>query len=225
MKHFAFHTVLPWVMVSVLPASLLGAGPGAMLYVSGSTTVNGTAAPLSSAVFPGDTIQTRSSSQADINASGASVTIFENSSVKFETNRVSIDHGSASIATTKQTMAAKVGLVTVTPTSSSWTSFQVTHVNGAVQIMATKGDVNIRGAKEAETLLQGQSVTLDQSGEAGNQNDRKKTSQSTDAGAPPAAHVSALDSPVLIGVGTAAIGVGLGYTLSRSGPPTSPSVP
>jgi hypothetical protein len=222
MTRFAFQNVLPWVMVSILPASLMGAGPGAVLYVSGSTTVNGAAVPVSSLVFPGDTIQTKSSSQADINASSAAVTILENSSVRFESNHVSIDHGSVNIDTAKQTMAAKAGLVTVTPASLGWTAFQVSHVNGAVQIIARKGNVNFNEGKETETLLQGQSVTLDQSGSTGNS---KKTNQTSEAGAPPAAHVSALDSPILIGVGTAAVGFGLGYTLSRSGPPPSPSGP
>ena len=224
MKRFGLQNALAWMIISVLPASLMGAGPGAMLYVSGSTTVNGAAAPLSSLVFSGDTIQTRSSSQADINASGASVTIFENSSVKFESNRVSIDQGSASIATAKQTMAAKAGSVTVTPASIGWTSFQANHVNGGVQIMARKGAVNINDGNETETLLQGQSVTLDQSGSTSSDN-TKKTNHDTEAGAPPAAHVSALDNPVLIGVGTAAIGFGIGYSLSRSESPASPSVP
>jgi len=217
-------------MILALPASLMGTEPGAMVYVNGSTTINGTAVPHSSLVFPGDTIQTKSSSQADINVLGAFVTIFENSSVKFASDHVSIDQGSAYIATTKRAMAAQAGLITVNPASPGWTEFQVIHLNDSVQIIARKGDVDISDigddGSETETLAQGQSVTLDQSASTGNSNEKKKKRKKrAAAGAPPAAQASVLDNPIVIGVGAGAVGFGLGYVLSRSGSPVSPAAP
>src|SRR6266851_3539088 len=163
MNGLALRGALCYMLVFVLPPALLGADSGAMVYVSGSTSVNGTAVARSSVVFPGDVVQTRSSSQANISAAGASVTIFEDSSVRFETNGVSIEDGSVVVGTKKQDMTTSAGIITVTPASSAWTEFEMSHRNGAVQIIARKGDVNISGAKGTMTLLQGQSATRDDS--------------------------------------------------------------
>jgi len=216
------------MMISWLPASLMAAEPGAMVYVSGSTSVNRAAVARSSVVFPGDVVQTRSSSQANISAAGASVMIFENSSVRFETNGVSIEDGSVIVGTKKQDMTASAGIITVTPASSAWTEFEMSHRNGAVQIIARKGDVHINEGTETVTLLQGQSTTRDDSATSddSNRDDReKKKRRDGDAGPAPAASNPVLDSPVWIGVGSGAILGGLIYVLTRSGEPVSPITP
>ncbi len=223
MKRLALRNVLCCVMISWLPASLMAAEPGAMVYVSGSTSVNGAAVARSSVVFPGDVVQTRSSSQANISAAGASVTIFENSSVRFETNGVSIEDGSVIVGTKKQDMTTSAGIVTVTPASSAWTEFEMSHRNGAVQIIARKGDVNIGGAKGTMTLLQGQSATRDDSTTTRDDSDQGKKRK--DEGPAPAASTPVLDSPIWIGVGAGAIGAGLIYALTRSSEPVSPVFP
>jgi len=223
MKCLALRNVLCCVMISWLPASLMAAEPGAMVYVSGSTSVNGTAVARSSVVFPGDVVQTRSSSQANISAAGASVTIFEDSSVRFETNGVSIEDGSVIVGTKKQDMTTSAGIITVTPASSAWTEFEMSHRNGAVQIIARKGDVNISGAKGTMTLLQGQSATRDDSTTTRNDSDQGKKRKKE--GPAPAASAPVLDSPIAIGLAAGAIGGGLIYVLTRSGAPPSPFVP
>lgn len=226
MVRFTLHQLLCCAMIALMPASLMAAETGGgMVYVSGSTSVNGIAVTRSSAVFPGDTIATSSSSQAKINAAGASVTVFENSSVKFESGGVSVEDGSVNIGTYTKDLNARAGAVAVTPASSAWTEFEMSHRNGAVQIIARKGDVNISEGSETVTLLQGQSATRDDSATSDN-SDKSKKQKKRNAQAPAAgAQKGILDSPVWIGVGAAAIGTGLIYALTRSGSPVSPINP
>ena len=78
-----------WTMISVVPVSLWAADSGAaMLYAKGSTWINGSEVPHTSAVFPGDLVQTRSDSAASINASGSNVVVLADSLVKFEGSAV-----------------------------------------------------------------------------------------------------------------------------------------
>ena len=115
--------------------------------------------------------------------------------------------------------------VAVTPASSAWTEFEMSHRNGAVQIIARKGDVNISEGSETVTLLQGQSATRDDSATSDN-SDKSKKQKKRNAQVPAAgAQKGILDSPVWIGVGAAAIGTGLIYALTRSGSPVSPINP
>ena len=68
-----------------MPVSLWAADSGAaMLYAKGATWINGAAVPRTSAIFPGDLVQTRTDSAASINASGSNVVVLADSLVKFE---------------------------------------------------------------------------------------------------------------------------------------------
>jgi len=85
MSIFRLRNLACWTMVAVVPASLWAADSSpAMLYAKGTAWINGSAVPRSSAVFPGDMVQTRSDSMASINASGSSVLVLADSLVKFE---------------------------------------------------------------------------------------------------------------------------------------------
>jgi hypothetical protein len=223
MNSLTLRGALCYLMVSVLPSTLLGAEPRAMVYVSGSTAVNGTPVPRSSVVFPGDLIQTQSASQANINLGGASVTIFEGSSVRVENRGLSIEAGSVNVGTPKPDMTVRAGAVTVTPASGEWTEFEVRHLNGAVQVIARKGDLSVSDGNETMALPQGQSATRDDSAvPQGSENEKKRKKRDGPAAA---ASAPVLDSPIVIGAGAGAIGVGLIYVLTRSGAPPSPSVP
>lgn len=207
---------LCWMMIAVFPASLMAADAGAaMLYAKGEAWINGASVPHSSAVFPGDLVQTKPNSVVNINASGSNVMVLSDSMVKFEGNAVSIEHGSVTVATAKG-MATHIGDVTVSPASAQWTEFEVTDVNGSVQIMARKGDVNINDGQDTTTLAQGQQTTRDESQEAHKRNKKRA------GGAAAAATGSVLDSPIAIGVGAAAIGGVLTWVLVQSDDPVSP---
>ena len=166
MSKSLFRKSLCWMMIFLFPCSLLAADAGAaMLSAKGEAWVNGSAVPRSSAIFPGDLVQTKPDSIVHINAAGSNLMILPESMVKFEGNAISLEHGTVTVATSKG-MATHVGAVTVSPASTNWTEFEVTDVNGTVQIMARKGDVNVNDGYNNTTLAQGQQTTRDESQEA-----------------------------------------------------------
>jgi ferric-dicitrate binding protein FerR (iron transport regulator) len=209
--------------VALIPLMSLyvAAGPnGAVLHTTGSASVNGTAVSHSSAIFPGDVLQTGTSSQANINASGASVTVAENSSLRFEDAGVSIVEGLINIVTSRRDLATTAGIVKVTPASDTWTEFEISRRNGSVQITARKGDINVSAGSETFTLLQGQSDTRDDF-----ETETLLKKKSKDNEPPPAATGPVMNSRVVIGVGAGAVAGGLIYALTRSGAPVSPVTP
>ncbi len=113
--------LLSLMMIAVLPGALLAAdSAGAMLYAKGTAWLNGSTVPRSSAVFPGDLIQTKANSVANINAAGSNVLIVADSLVKFEGTAFSVEHGSVSVGTSKK-VSTRAGEVRVEPVSDSWT--------------------------------------------------------------------------------------------------------
>jgi len=188
-----------------------------MLYTKGTAWLNGAAVPRSSAIFSGDLVQTRPDSVANINGAGSNVIVLADSLVKFETETVSLQHGSVTVATSKG-MSTKAGEVTVSPASDAWTEFQVTDTNGTVRIVAQKGDVSVSDQSGTTTLPQGQQTTRDESKQANKKNRRR-------GGAPVAASGSIMDSETAILVGTVAAGGVVTWVLLQSDNPMSPNVP
>ena len=215
MRASMLHNIFCWMMIAVVPMSLMAADSGAaMLYAKGTAWLNGSAVPRSSAIFPGDLVQTKPDSLANINASGSSVMILSDSLIKFEGNAVSVEHGRVTVATSKG-MSTRAGDVTVAPASNAWTEFEVTDVNGQVQIVARKGDVSISDGSQTSTLPQGQQTTRDESQSS---NKKKKA-----GGAAPAADGGVLDSPYAVGIGAAAVGGLVTWVLLQGDEPASPA--
>jgi hypothetical protein len=191
--------VLCWVMIAVTPAALLAADSGgAMVYGRGEVWLNGKPLPRSSAVFPGDLIQTQPESLATLDAPGAGVIVLPDSLVKFEANAVSLEHGSVSVATSH----GMVGLareVTVTPASDQWTEFEIADANGKVLVVASKGEVSVNCGKGTATLSEGEQATRD---ESGNCNKKKRK-----GGAPVPGHGGILTDPYVQVGGLVAGGV------------------
>ncbi len=209
-----------WGLVAVVPASLWAADSSpAMLYARGTAWINGSTVPRSSAVFPGDMVQTRSDSMASINASGSSVVVLADSLVKFEGPTVGLEHGALTVATSKG-LGTHAGDVTVVPVSNGWTQFEVKQTSdGTVQIVAQKGDVNVSDGSTTSTLSQGQQTTVDNSAE------KKKKKRRKAGGAIPASEGAALDSPYVIYGGAAAVGGLLTWVLLQDSNPVSTVAP
>jgi hypothetical protein len=209
-----------WGMVAVVPASLWAADSSpAMLYAKGTAWINGSAVPRSSAVFPGDMVQTRSDSMASINASGSSVLVLADSLVKFEGPTVGLEHGGLTVATSKG-LGTHTGDVTVIPVSNGWTQFEVKQASdGTVQVVAQKGDVNVSDGSTTSTLSQGQQTTVDNSAE------KKKKKRRKGGGAVPASSGAVLDSPYVIYGGAAAVGGLLTWVLLQDSNPVSSAAP
>jgi hypothetical protein len=218
----AFRKMVSCVLLLMVPGSLLAADSGAaMLYANGAAWLNGSHVPNSSAIFAGDLVQTRSDSAANIHAPGSSITVLGDSLVQFEGASLKVEHGGVSVSTSKG-VATTAGDVRVAPASNAWTEFNVTDIDGTVRIAANKGDLTITDDDGTVTLPQGQETTRN---EQSDQTDKKKKDKKRAAGAVPAAGGGALNSPVAIGVGAAAIGGLTIWVLTRSSNPVSPATP
>jgi hypothetical protein len=203
-------------ILMVLPVSLFAADTGAaIVYARGTTWVNGAAIPRSSAIFPGDLVQTKPDTLANINLQGSTVSVLPDSLVKFEGNAVLIEHGGVSVATLKS-LATHVGDITITPSSNSWTEFQVADVDGTVRIVARKGDLMVSDETGKATLPAGQETTREET---------QKRRKRREGGAAAAAHGGILDSKMAIIGGTGVIGGVTLWVLLQGDDPVSPDMP
>src|SRR5271157_4885191 len=210
------------LLAVLFPAQIMVAGETAtaMLYTSGATWLNGSEVPKSAAVFTGDLLQTRSDSTASIQSNGSNVMVLADSLVKFEGPAVELEHGSVRV-TTSRGLAARAGDVTVKPAANSWTEFQVTDVDGRVQIAAHKGDLTVQDDKGTTTVTQGQQTTRDDTTDT----EKKKKKHRRGGGAATAAGGGIMSSPAVVYGGLAGVGVGAIWIWTRNESPVSPSCP
>ena len=217
-------------MAIVVPTSLFAADSDrAMLYSGGTVSLNGSASQ-SSVVFSGDLIQTAAGSVAKINARGSSLIVFADSRVQFGGNAIILEHGGVAVSTSKR-MATHAGDITVTPAANIWTQFDVTDLDGKVQIAARKGDLTLDDGNGTATLAQGQQTTVDESQKQTtvDESGKKKKKKRKNAGAVPAASGGLLDSKVALIAGGAAVAGVTTWVLiqgtSSPKPPVSASKP
>jgi hypothetical protein len=212
--------ILNCLMVILFPAVLFAADqPAAMLYSHGTALLNGNSIARSSAIFSGDLVQTNADSVANINATGSSVLVLNESMVQYEGSTVRLEHGGVTISTSKS-LATRAGNVTVSPSSAVWTEFEVRDVDGKVQIAARKGDLTISDDSGTTTLAQGQQTTRDDSQQ---DEEKKKKKNRRVAAAEVPAWGAALDSPWAVGIGGGIILGGTAWVLLQSDEPASPS--
>lgn len=222
MSESAFRSAVCCLLVILFPAQVMLAGEtaSAMLYTNGAAWLNGSEVPKSAALFAGDMLQTRPDSTASIQANGSNVMVLADSLVKFEGPAVELEHGAVRV-TTSRGLAARAGDVTVKPAANTWTEFQVTDVDGRVQIAANKGDLTVQDDKGTTTVTQGQQTTRDDTTDT----EKKKKKRRHGAGAAPAAGGGIMSStPVVYGGLGVVAGVGLWVWLQQE-PPVSPACP
>jgi hypothetical protein len=132
-----------FAMILILPQSLLAIDTGsAILHAQGGVWVNGTEVPDSTAIFPGDLLETKPGFAANLTADGSTVLIQPESIVKFQGDVLVLDHGSVSVGTSKA-MRVQVNCLMVVPVDTQWTQYDVTDVTGKVLVAAHKSDVKI----------------------------------------------------------------------------------
>jgi hypothetical protein len=187
----------------------------AMVYTHGPALLNGNSIPRTSAIFSGDLVQTNKDSVANINATGSTVLVLNDSLVQYEGDSVSLEHGGVTVSTSKS-LATHVGAVTVSPAAGALTEFEVRDVDGTVRIVARKGDLTVTDEKGTTTLAQGQETTREESR-------RDKDSKKRGGGSVPGAAGGALNSPVAIGIGTGIIVGAAAWAVIQSDDPTSPA--
>jgi len=210
------------LIVVILSGALFAADqPAAMLYSHGTALLNGNSMERSSALFSGDLVQTNADSVANINATGSSILVLNDSLVQYEGSGLKLEHGGVSISTSKL-LATRVGNVTVSPVSGVWTEFDVRDVDGRVQIAARKGDLSVSDDAGTITLAQGQETTRDDSQQTEEQKKKKKKRVA-------AAYIPAtgaiFDSPWAIGIGAGLVAGGTVWALVQGGTPASPAKP
>lgn len=212
-------------MVFVLPTSLSAQDGGrAMLHSQGGTSLNGSPAPISAAIFPRDTIQTQKESTAKIDVEGSTVTLQPETMILFEPDEIFLDHGSLELITSRE-MRVRVNCMTIIPVAQEWTRYDITEVNGKVTVAAYQNDVKIhsRGAtvrrskqgESSETIVhQGEQITREE--ECG-------------AAAKPADTVAAeraiFNTTWAKAAGIVAVGVVTCWALCRGDEPISPDKP
>jgi hypothetical protein len=222
MRRSIYRTVA-CLLVLAFPVGLFAGEmtPAAMLYSHGGTMLNGTAVPRSSALFSGDLVQTGADSVANINSTGSTVLVLNDSLIQYAGDSLKLEHGGVSISTSKS-MSASAGDVKISPARGVLTEFEVRDVDGRVQIAARKGDLSVTDQNGTSTLPQGQETTTDESSQQnGTKNKRKKAGPVP--GAAPGSAGAILDSPWVVGIGGGAIIGTTIWVLVQSDDPASPT--
>jgi hypothetical protein len=172
----ALRSFLCWILVVLCPGSLAAAETGsAVLHSKGGVWVNGAEVADSTAIFPGDLLETKPGFVANLDAEGSSVLIQPESVVKFQANFLSLEHGTVSVGTSTS-MSVHVKCIKVEPVSSERTQYDVADISGAVQVAARKNDVNVTqsgialgkptpqsGSSQSATVHEGETATRDES--------------------------------------------------------------
>lgn len=212
---------------------LRAADTGAVLYAKGDVTVDGHAVTDSTAVLPGNVIETKGGAAANLNLTGATVTLQPETVLKFAGNDLYLDHGGVTVASSSQ-MRIHVKCEIVSPISNTWTQFSVGDINGTIQVAALKSSVGISYGSEfvlakAETMggapaSAAPPITVAE-GQQYNRYEREGCPAPRTKGSPSAASGGILTSRVTQ-IGLAAVGTGVIVTLwPRGGTPVSPTEP
>lgn len=171
---------LCWMMLVLVPSLLSAAdagspaAPGAVVHSQGGVWVNGAETADSTAIFPGDTLETKPGFVATLDAAGSSVLLQPESIVRFQGTFVALEHGSVSVETSTS-LSVHINCIKVEPMSARRTQYDVTDVSGTALVAAHKGDVNIvqtgtlrkpssaGAAPQSATVHEGQQTTRDES--------------------------------------------------------------
>jgi hypothetical protein len=157
--------LISWALLVVFPLSLFAADTNsAVLRSKGGVWVNGAEVADSTSVFPGDLIETKPGSVANLDAEGSSVLIQPQTIVKFQGNYLALDHGSVAVGTSTS-LSVHVNCLRVVPISNDRTQYEVADVSGRVEVAARKLDVNITQSggvhkTSGEKSSSGQSATV-----------------------------------------------------------------
>jgi len=175
--------VVGWAMIWVVPVTLLGQSPAAILHSQGGVWVNGYEARDSSAIFSGDALETKPGFSATLTLEGSSVLLAPETIGKFEGDVFVLDHGSVAVETSTG-FRVRVKCITVTPVVKDFTKYEVSDVNRIVQVAARKLDVNVEGeAKQKKTVQEPD--TQNSQGGVVHETEQKNYDENQICGAPP----------------------------------------
>jgi hypothetical protein len=215
------------VMIVVAPVSLTAQETDrtlrGLLHNDGGTWLNGAPAPATAAIFADSLVQTQAGYTARINTEGSTALIGPETVMQFQGSELALDHGTLQLDTARE-MKVLIGCVTVTPTSSDRTQFNVTDVDGRVKVVAVKNDVKIHLHGAVFKTKQGTSSDMIvREGEQAARADRCAAPARPTEGAD--ARPSILNNPWASGTGLVVIGALTCWALCRGDAPVSPSKP
>ena len=148
--------ILSIAMMVLTPAAMLMAETGnTMLYASGTVTLNGTEVARSASVTPGDRIETAGATATAMNQDGSKVTVSPYSSIRYGSESVRVDRGTAAISTTDG-MTATAAQITVTPKDKTAT-YEIARLNNQVVITSQTGALMVTEAGKTTELEAGAS--------------------------------------------------------------------
>lgn len=173
--------LVAWVLVVVLPVALLGQTPSAILHTQGGVWVNEYEARDSTAVFPGDVLETRPESSANLTLEGSTVQLQPETVGKFQGDFFALDHGAVAVGTSRS-FKVKVNCITVVPVTTDWTQYEVADVNRTVQVAARKNDVRVERESGREKPTAENATAR---GEIVHEGEQKSYSETEVCGAPP----------------------------------------
>jgi hypothetical protein len=156
-----------WCVTLLSCAALVAQEQGtAVLFSTGTVFLNGAPVSNSSAVTPGDVIQTKETGAANVNAPGYSVVIESNSIVRYRGEGFALDRGNISLATGKG-ISIFARDFKITPAANGWTEFYVTRANGSIGIIARKNSVTVNCGAGSTTVAQGQQLSREDAANCG----------------------------------------------------------
>lgn len=135
------------IAVAGISLGVYAADSAGMLYAKGSVIVDGNPVKDSTAVLPGNLIETKADSEANLTVAGSTVTLRPETLVKFAGADIYLDHGAVNVGTSTQ-LRVHVKCVQAQPASTTWSQFDVADVQGTLQIVARKGGIGISFGSE-----------------------------------------------------------------------------
>jgi len=184
---------------------------------NGSIYVNGQQMTVSTAVMPGDVIQTKDAGVANLVESGSGVFLQANTIVRMQNGGLSLDRGTVSIATGKAALVLARDFK-IAPTSTSWTQYDVIRSTGSIQVLARKNSITVScGTAPPVLVKEGQQLSRPDSFNCG--------LTAKGSGAPPAATGPIITTATAQRAGEAAAAGLAAWALTQSDNPVSPSAP
>ncbi len=149
-------------MVCLMPLSMMQAEiQGAMLYTRGMVKINGNAARVSTPIKSGDSLQTSTDGTAQIVAEGTFIQVQPASSVLYNKSSVTLQEGTATVASAKD-MTGQVSGLSVSALTPTGVRYALRSQAGRVQVAALMGNVMVRGSNAlAVELKAGEVYTQD----------------------------------------------------------------
>ena len=206
-------TLILLLCCSLSPVLLLAQEAGAVLFPAGQVTVNGNPVANSTAVFPGDKVQSGADSSANILAKGASAQMAAHSSLTWQPQALQFQDGSLTVVA-QAPWQVHIGAMTVS-LGAELTKIEVTQREDVALIKLLKGSATL--SEGGQTTALKVDFTVARPNPAG------------EAAVPAAAakHSSHTGVIVVVVAGAAAAGIGLGARGGGSSAPrpVTPSVP